>query len=326
MNAFQKTRLKLTVWYILISLFLLTISSLAAIRAEQSAFDRILSVVSNPSRPRLTELFERSIADFEQNFKKRLFLFDGALLVIASVTSYFLSGLTLKPIQEMVDMQEEFAANASHELRTPLTTIGMEIEALKRTEAKVPKQYSELFDSVLEEVQRMKGIVDGLLTLVRYNSIHGRKNWQKIDLTPLVKDAYSQMQQLANAKHINYQFHQNGMLSVYGSSDQIKQVILILLDNAIKYTQEDGTIHVSLQKTRNHASISVSDTGYGIVSSDLKHIFDRFFRAHSHMVQKGSGLGLAIAKKIVEDHNGIISVQSTVGKGSKFTVTFLLHP
>src|SRR5258708_11635307 len=176
MNAFYKARLKLTLWYIFISFCLLTIFTLAAIRAEQTAFDRIVQVISNPvTRPHLTALLDSRINNFERTFTTKLFLFDGLLLIFASIASYFLSGITLKPIQEMVRLQDDFAADASHELRTPLTTIGIEIEALKRTETNIPPAYKQVFTSIQEEVLRMRGIVDGLLTLVRYNTDEAKK-------------------------------------------------------------------------------------------------------------------------------------------------------
>ena len=323
MNEFQKARLKLTAWYILICFILLAISNIAALNAEKTAFNRILQVVSNKkTRPHVTELFQTYITDFEKNFRIRLFYFDGILLVFATWSAYFLSGVTLKPIQKMVKLQDEFAADASHELRTPLTTMSMEIVALKRTEKKIPDKYLRVLTSIEEEIGRMRNIVDGLLTLVRYSNNSFRQNWKRFDLTDLAKEAFEQMKPFAANKKIAYSFSAPTDFSVnaIGSRDQIKQVLLILLDNAIKYTPQKGTIHLLVKKQNHTVFAEVKDSGFGIPQEDQHKIFERFYRGRyaSKYYEKGSGIGLAIAKRIINNYNGSIGVKSEAGKGSEF--------
>ncbi len=328
MNAFQKARLTLTFWYILISFLLLFVFSLAAIQAEKRAFSRIQQVLGNRAkRPHLTSLLEKRIDEFEANFQMRLLFFDGILLVIVSGASYFLSGKTLKPIQEMIEEQEAFAAEASHELRTPLTTIGMEIEALRRTEKTILPQYKTVLDSIQEEVSRMRRLVDGLLVLVRNAGENSKKSWKACNFTSIVEESSSQMQPLAKEKDIRIEKHLAKDVAVMGDPEQIKEVVLILIDNAIKYSSTHGQIVISLQKTKSSALLSVTDTGHGIDPKDLPHIFTRSYRGgttDSHQQSKGAGLGLSIAKRIVAQHDGTISVESTLHKGSTFIIKLSL--
>lgn len=325
-NAFASARIKLTLWYILISLILLLIFSLAAIGAERKAFSKIQSALSDKvQRPTLTTVLEMRITAFENDFARRLLFFDFILLIGASVASYFLSGRTLKPIQQMLKQQEEFAADASHELRTPLTTISMEMETLKRQELRFSEKHIQIFNSVTEEISRMTGIVDGLLTLVRVNNIDERNNWSVFNLTDLLKETFYFMKPLAGEKKLSYKIDAGNNIFVRGHKEQLKQVIIILLDNAIKYTPATKEVSVKLSSEHNAVYLQVLDKGPGIRQQDLNHIFDRFYRAVGSNSQKGSGLGLTIAKKIVENHDGKITVESKIGIGTAFTVTLPNH-
>lgn len=326
MNTFQKARLKLTFWYILISTVLLMVFSIAAINAENKAFARLEEVLSDKQqRPKLSAFLEERIDKFESDFRKRLFMFDLILLIGVSFASYFLSGRTLKPIAEMIRKQEEFSADLSHELRTPLTTISMEIEAIKRIEKQIPKVIQEAFESILEETSRMKGIVDGLLTLVREESYKSKTNWTKFDLSRPVSEVFEQMKPLGQKKRLNLKIEQHKDLFVYGNPEEIKQVVLILLDNAIKYTPNHQMVKVRTVLEGKDVLLSVSDTGTGISEKDLPHIFERFYRGQVSNVAKGSGLGLSIAKKIIERHNGKIWVAGKIGDGSEFAVVLPYH-
>lgn len=328
MDTLIKARIKLTLWYILISIFLLTIFSIAAVTAEQRAFNRIEQVLSNKTtRPRLTALLEQRISQFDKDFKKRLLFFDVVLLIIASAASYFLSAVTLKPIQKMLKKQEEFSADASHALRTPLATINLEIEALKRTQKNIPLPYRKVLNSINDEVLAMKGIVDGLLQIIRIGSFADKSHWNVFNLSILAKDALKQISPLAKDKFIRFTSSIEDALNVFGSEEQIKQAIAILLDNAIKYTLKGGHVGLRLKKNNKIAILTVSDTGIGVSKKDLPHIFERFYRSSNPIVdsQKGTGLGLPIAKTIITNHKGDIFVKSTLEKGSSFTIQLPIH-
>jgi len=329
MNTFKKARIKLTVWYILISVFLLTVFSLAAVTAEQRAFNRIEQVLSNKAtRPRLTALLDERISQFDKDFKRRLLFFDLVLFVIASGAGYFLSGVTLKPIQEMVKKQEEFSADASHALRTPLSTIHLEIEALKRTKKNIPLSCKKVLDSINDEVLLMKGIVDGLLQLVRGGKLEDKSHWKIFSLSMVAKDSLEQISPLAKNKYIKLTSNIEDAIRVFGSEGEVKEAIVILLDNAIKYTPEKGHVDLKAYKNNKSAILTVSDTGIGISEKDMPHIFERFYRGTNSQLlsQKGTGLGLHIAQSIIKNHKGKISVKSIPEKGSVFTIelSFLL--
>lgn len=323
MDTFRKARIKLTLWYILISIFLLTIFSIAAVTAEQRAFNRIEQVLSNKTtRPRLTALLEQRISQFDKDFKGRLLFFDVVLLIIASAASYFLSAVTLKPIHKMLKKQEEFSADASHALRTPLSIINLEIEALKRTQKNIPPPYRKVLNSIRDEVLAMKGIVDGLLQIVRIGSFADKSHWSVFNLGMLAKDSLKQISPLAKDKFIRFTSSIEDGLNVFGSEEQIKQAIAILLDNAIKYTRDRGHVGMKAHKDNKSVILTVSDTGVGISEKDLPHIFERFYRGTNYNIepQKGTGLGLPIAQTIIKNHKGKISVKSIPEKGTVFTI------
>ncbi len=324
MNEFQKARLKLTLWYLVIIAVLLAISSLAAIDAEKRAFARIEQALSDRiQRPKLTALLEQRLGEFEGRFIKRLIALDLVLFAIGALGSYFLSGKTLKPIQNMLVEQEEFAGDASHELRTPLTTINMEIEALKRTK-KVPQPYLEAFQNVQDEVKRMTAIVEGLLTFVRGKMIKSLE-LTHLELTSLVNQTLKEMRRIALAKQITLDQSYAEKVFVRGDTDRLKQALIILIENAINYSPPVTTVLIQLSSDINRVYIRVQDEGYGITKKDLPHIFDRFYRGRYQGTTKGAGLGLSIARQIIESHGGQIQVVSEVGKGSVFTVFLPRH-
>ncbi|OGM14250.1 hypothetical protein A3A76_05710 [Candidatus Woesebacteria bacterium RIFCSPLOWO2_01_FULL_39_23] len=318
---FERARIKLTFWYFVIITILLATSSIAAINAESRAFDRIEQALSDKvQRPKLTALLSERLDQFESNFTKRLLFLDGMLLIIGAFGSYFLSGLTLSPIQKMLKEQEEFAADASHELKTPLTTIAMEIESAERTNSKLTPENRLLFQSIKEEVKRMKNIVNGLLVLVRQPSYTTSKEVTAFDLSELTDEVVSKMKKIALTKKLNLTSKFDTKIKVRANSDEIREVLVILIDNAIKYSRPKDNITISAKKVGKKAILQVSDTGVGIPKKDLPLIFHRFYRANGNDQEKGAGLGLAIAKKIVESYKGEISATSSQGTGSTFTI------
>ncbi|MDO8451269.1 MAG: HAMP domain-containing sensor histidine kinase [bacterium] len=327
MNTFEKARVRLTLLYVLIASVLLFFATSAAIVSERRAFDRIEQALSDRvERPKLTALLEQRLNEFETQFIYRLLFLDGILLIGALLGSYSLSGRTLKPIRDMIKEQENFSADASHELRTPLTTMSLEIQAFKRTQRMIPRQYTQVFSTIEEEVARMRGIVEGLLTLVRVQQPHLRFPMDVINLTIVAKSSVDQMKTLAEKKHISVVFRSAADIRVLGNPEWLKQVMLILLDNAIKYTPKDGSINVSIHAIRQHALLTVADSGTGILPEDLPHVSERFYRGKQKAsIPKGTGLGLSIAKQIIAIHRGSISVESTIGKGTTVTVTLPLH-
>jgi heavy metal sensor kinase len=214
-----------------------------------------------------------------------------------------------------------FTADASHELRTPLAAI--------RTEAEVAlgkpltaQQHQELLGSILEECGRLTRLTDQLLALAREDAHGPRPAPAPVDLAALVAGVVETMRPLAEARGLPLCQHGNGGARVLGDEGRLRQVFYNLLDNAIKYTPQGGTVEVELERTGQEVVVTVRDTGIGIPVEHLPRVFERFYRVDKarSRAEGGAGLGLSIAQKIVADHGGRIELTSTSGQGTTCTV------
>jgi signal transduction histidine kinase len=242
-----------------------------------------------------------------------------------------------------------FSADASHELRTPLTILKGEIEVALRS-AREPSEYQRVLESALEEVERMARLVDDLLMLSRADAGALRWDNEPVELDRLVEDVAKRGEVLARARGVQVSIQQLEPLIAHGDEQRLRQLLLNLVDNAVKYTPAAGRVTLSLRRggggsgdpatseaevpptpppsrtpvgsASEWAEISVADTGVGIPSDALPRIFDRFYRVDGARSREagGTGLGLCIAKTIAEAHAGRIEVVSTPGAGSAFTV------
>ena len=240
---------------------------------------------------------------------------------------------------------KQFTTDASHELKTPLTILKGEVEVTLRKE-RSSKEYQQTLRSNLEEIDRMSQIVDDLLYLSKADSGELRLNKEKINIKEILHEVVAQMNLLAQDKKLTIQTsNHHEEVHILGDALRIRELFLNLIGNGIKYTEEGGTITITFikdppsphgdplvpreQGQTKFINIIVSDTGIGISIEDQKKIFDRFFRVDKarSREQGGSGLGLSICKWIVGAHQGEISVESEVGKGSSFIVKLpLLSP
>ena len=215
----------------------------------------------------------------------------------------------------------QFSADASHELRTPLTVIRGEIELSLRSK-KSPEEYRRVLESALEEILRLTSIIDNLLTLAKAEQGLTHPNFSEVDLKDLVDELYEDSTILAQWKQITVSLNVNTPTTIVGDRVRLHQLFLNLIDNAIKYTPEGGSVTLALERQNGSAVFSVRDTGIGIPAEDIGRIFDRFYRVDKARSRElgGTGLGLSIAKWIVDLHRGTISVASEPGRGSTFTV------
>lgn len=255
-----------------------------------------------------------------------LFTGCGAGLILSLIAGYFLARRALRPIQKSWDKQQEFVSDASHELRTPLTIIQSRIEMLlKAPQLKIQDKLKDI-SVTLQETRRLSKLVSHLLTLARSdaNQIEIRHDPLLLnEMIPEVVEPFSEMAEVQGMK-MEVSLEQRP-IKVIGDKEKIHQLIVILLDNAMKFTGEHGRIFVSCYIEGHHAVIKVSDNGIGISKDNLGKIFDRFFQADpSRTSSKGTGLGLSIAKWIVDNHRGKISADSEVDKGTTFLVTLPL--
>jgi two-component system OmpR family sensor kinase len=253
--------------------------------------------------------------------------------------------------QESEARMRQFVADASHELRTPLTSLRGFTDVLLRGAKDDPATAEHVLRAMQRESERMSRLVHDLLTLARLDA--GRQlNYQSFDLVALVGEAVDQARILAGERMVTMRTDGGGPLSLMADQDKIKQVLLILLDNALKYGKQgtDGWVRVQVSRSSDLAQLQVIDNGRGISSEDVPHIFERFYRADKTrsrsgqtnqmaavgaasasgvlkaMNAGGSGLGLPIALAIVQAHGGSIWAQSQLGQGTQFTIRLPLQP
>lgn len=265
-------------------------------------------------------LRQQSLEESEHNLQMNLVLLNLATLAVGAAVSYILARRTLQPIEDAFEAQGRFTADASHELRTPLTAMQTSIEVGLRNPKLTLGGSKELLNSTLDEVKKLSALANGLLKLTRSNNRD--IPMRIVPLHTVVKEAISQLELAAKNKHITVDSRLSP-LNVRGDHISLKEVAVILLDNAIKYSGADTTITVHAQQQGKFAVLTVADQGQGMKSTDLMHIFDRFYRADQSRSRdrvEGYGLGLPIARQLTEAHGGTIDVRSRPGEGSVFTV------
>ncbi len=214
---------------------------------------------------------------------------------------------------------QSFSENASHELRIPLSILRGQTElSLKRFRS--GEEYRKTLESNLEEILRMEKIVEKLLFLSKADRGEIEINRAEVDASSLLEYVYEQFQIPAKEKNIHLTLDTNEPALIKGDEILLRELLLNLLQNAITYTPESGEIMLSLSREEEQILISVADTGCGIPEDEIPHIFDRFYQVDKSRSTQGHGLGLSLCKWIVESHKGRITVESAVGKGSRFTV------
>jgi heavy metal sensor kinase len=222
-------------------------------------------------------------------------------------------------LQAALDDSQQFVADASHELRTPLTVMRGELEGLAQ-DPRLGRETRETLGSVLEEVERLGEIVESLFALSRLDAGEASAEWRRFDLAELAATTAEQMSLLATDKNVSVACYSTAEVMVDGDPARLKQVIVNLLDNAIKYTRNGGRVRLSVQRQQGYAVLEVADDGIGIPEEALPHVFKRFFRVDTSRSreQGGAGLGLAIVKSICSAHGADIEVVSVPGRGSTF--------
>jgi len=220
-----------------------------------------------------------------------------------------------------VQNSKRFVEDASHELRTPLTVLRVELENLTSDE-RVHSELHETLGSMLEEVERLAKIVEGLFALSRLDAGEAQSEWVQFDLAELAATTADQMSLLAEDKGISVSWDTAQRIAVHGDRARMKQVVVNLLDNAIKYTPSGGGIRLQVRRQNGHAVLDVADTGIGIPADALPHVFERFYRVDKSRSreQGGAGLGLSIVKSICSAHGAEVEVESKPGKGSHFRI------
>ena len=237
------------------------------------------------------------------------------VFVLFLITLY-LSKFVIKPATVAMQREKQFIADASHELKTPLGAISINAQALFST-----SDANKHIRNIVSEADRMSRLIERLLTLSRLD-----KNMDiaqtVFSLSACVEEMTLTYESVAYDKEVTYNYNIAENISLYGSEDDIRQLMAILIDNAIKNTESSGNIDISLAENAGRITLKVENTGKGISHDDLPHIFERFYKSDSSRNGSSFGLGLAIAKAISERNSGSISVQSEVNGVTCFTVEF----
>ncbi len=227
----------------------------------------------------------------------------------------------IERLEASFEQVQQFSMDASHELRTPLTIMRGEIELALRGNKKTAS-YKKTLASLLEEVLRMTSIIEGLILLAKADSGNAKMEKKPTRLDSLVSEIREDADILAEQKKISVSISRLDEITVMGDPVRLRQLMLNLVDNAIKYTPEGGQVTLSLQRLNGDANFTVEDTGIGIPPRDMKRIFDRFYRVDKSRsrLPDGLGLGLSISKWVAEAHGGRLLAESRIGSGSRFTV------
>lgn len=329
---FHSARIKLTLWYVLIIMFVSMMFSFIiynGINNEFGRFERYQQIRIEREQqglfppPPLRSIEIGMIEESRQRLSMILFVVDVGILIISAGAAYFLAGKTLRPIKEMVEEQNRFITDASHELRTPLTALRTEIEVNLRDKKLSLDAAKTLLKSNLDEVVNLQSLSDNLLTLSQFQYKNGNGFWEEISLSEIMNNVVKKITPLARQKNIVIE-NKVKNYTLKGDKQGLTELFVILLDNAVKYSTKNSVVLLTSNKTDSVINIEVIDQGEGIKEEDLPHIFDRFYRvdkARSKENITGYGLGLSIARKIAEIHKGEIKVVSKIGKGTKFTVS-----
>lgn len=329
---FGKARYRLTAWYLLIIMMISLIFSAIIYKVLSSEVDRYSTVQMVRIERRLegtlplpgSQVRQIQVVDpdlvseTKQRILFMLFYIDCGIVILAGGLSYFLAGKTLQPIKGMVDEQNRFVSDASHELRTPLTALKSSMEVFLRDKKPTLKEAKELIKENVDDVDKLKELSDDLLALATFEQTN-KTIFKRTKLAEVAKEAGKKVQALAKAKKIKMSI-KTDKSEMLGDKNKLVQLLVIILDNAIKYSEDKSTVELSIKKTDGHAMINITDHGKGISKKDLPHIFDRFYRAEGARSKDGYGLGLSIAKKITDEHKGVIWAKSQTSKGTIFTI------
>lgn len=325
---FRSAYIRLTVWYVAI---LMALSLAFSVWVYREAMNELRMGLNGPfvmqfqpgdDAPvpeKVRNAIEKQYRDTHGRIVFNLVTLNIGVLAVGAIASYALARRTMFPIEEAVEAQNRFTADASHELRTPLAAMKTEIEVSLRDPAITKDELRELLRSNLEEIDRMSGLAQGLLTLARPGEAPALA---ALPARPVVEEVVQRLRPLADAKKINLDTHLADF-DVMADAKSMGTIIGVLLDNAIKYSPQDSRIVIAMKRKDGNCFISIKDQGPGIAANDLPHVFDRFYRADSARTKErvaGHGLGLSIAQKLVAGLGGTIHAKSKVGKGSEFTL------
>ncbi|MGG1399637.1 HAMP domain-containing sensor histidine kinase [Bacillus salipaludis] len=302
------------------------LNSLQDVNVEKFSYRYIATKIDVPVLGKVTVQVVRN-TNSEKELLDRLLLIMligcGIGVICAVGTGYFLAGRALVPIKNAWQKQQEFVSDASHELRTPLAVIQAKTDLLFRSpQATIQEKVLDI-STISTESRRLSKLVANLLTLARSDSNQIEMKKQSFRLDELLKEIYQHYEEFVSYQGKSIILDAPVPVQFFADKERIHQLIVILLDNAIKYTKEGGKIQLSCQQSHSSIILQVKDNGIGIPEADIPKIFDRFYQSDKARTSvEGTGLGLSIGKWIIEKHYGKTKVQSSVGKGTTIEIIF----
>lgn len=343
---FTSARVQLTGWYLLIIMTISLAFSAVIYGFLSREVDRFVQIQSSRLETRLLDCTPTATqpcvtpfnivipldnTELIRETKKRvvnsLLFINGSIFVVAGGLGYFLAGRTLQPIKDMVEEQNRFISDASHELKTPLTSLKTAFEVHMRNKKRTLKESDQLVEESIEEVNKLQQLSESLLLLAGYRRPLQSYQLEPITVATVINKAVKRVQPLAKKKKIKISTSITDAV-VLGNPHAVTDLLVILLDNAIKYSDNHSKIELSTSLSKNNITVSVTDHGKGIAAADLEHIYERFYRsdsARSKSETAGYGLGLSIAQHIASANKASLEVKSTLGHGSVFSLKLGLY-
>jgi len=324
---FKSAIVTLTLWYVLLSVGLSLLFSgvlyhVSTRELEEALHNQYQEITNNDHDVGSQKYVSIELDTRSQHLWQQLVYFNVLVIAGSGIISYLLARRTLKPIEEAHQAQIRFTAEASHELRTPLTAMKADTEATLMDRSDDPAVLRQTLQGNLQDIEKLEKLANHLLEISRYKS-KAAPTLEDINLETVIQKALKQFEQPIHANQLKVRVDINPV-HVKGDSQGLQQLVIIVLDNAIKYSRTKGVIDVNLTDNNKAATMTITDEGMGIRAEDLPHIFERFYRSKTVNNDKrevlGYGLGLPLAKDIVELHKGSIEIKSEENKGTTATI------
>ena len=268
----------------------------------------------------------RSLKEHQEQLKRLLVVLiatGAGGLGLAAAGGLFVAGRALRPVREAFSRQRAFVADASHELRTPLTLLRGNAEMLQMTAAaNLSSEDTQSVREIVRQTDQIERLISDMSTLARMDEGQLLLQPAPVDIGELLRSAAADARLLAAGKDMAVYFETDGDLRIAADETRIRELLLALVDNAVRYTPPGGTITLRATAADSHVEVSASDTGPGIPPEHIERVFERFYRVDPSRSreQGGSGLGLSIARAIAEAHGGSLTVSSKEGTGATFTL------
>lgn len=332
---FRSATFKLTVWYLCLVMAVSLIFSTVVYQVGSSEIARSLHVQSERIYTQFPVLNKVHILKPTKDIDAgdhllflRLILINIIVFVLAGLASYLLAKRTLEPIEQAHEQQKRFTSDVSHELRTPLTALKMTSEVALINPKTTTKELRSALKSNLEESAKLENLINNILKLSKMETNELKQGFTKLSSSQLIDAAIKQVEPKAKQRKVNIESADVIDKPFYGDNSSLTELLVILLDNAIKYSKSGSTVKVEAITKDNRLIIKIIDQGIGISGEALKHIFDRFYQEDTSrsksLDKEGYGLGLSIAKMIADVHDASITVSSQLDKGTTVKIDFPL--